>query len=220
MITACSSLNTVLSSLRSKRPADSALVQIRAWSSRLQISAQQRKYVSAYFRWLRPHMRALAGVLALSLVALALQMVEPLFLRFIIDGVLLNDSIADRRVTYLNLAGATLLGLIVLSNCLGFVRDYWQRLVNVRATLTLRRLMFRRLLRLPLQQLSDMKTGGILSRLTGDVDSTSGLLNLAILLPATSIVRLLVALGVLVALNWRLALVALTLIPVSALISF
>ena len=35
--------------------------------------------------------------------------------------------------------------------------------------------MFQRLLHLPLPKLWDMKTGGILSRLTGDVDTTTGL---------------------------------------------
>ena len=42
--------------------------------------------------------------------------------------------------------------------------------------LSLRRSLFERLLRLPLPTLWEMKTGGILSRLSGDVDSTTGLL--------------------------------------------
>ena len=49
--------------------------------------------------------------------------------------------------------------------------------------LSLRRSLFERLLHLPLPKLWDMKTGGILSRLTGDVDTTTGLLQMAIVSP-------------------------------------
>jgi ATP-binding cassette subfamily B protein/subfamily B ATP-binding cassette protein MsbA len=65
-----------------------------------------------------------------------------------------------------------------------------------------------------------MKTGGILSRLTGDVDTTTGLLQMAIVSPSISIIRLVIAIGVLMALNWRLALMAMAVIPGAMFISF
>jgi ATP-binding cassette subfamily B protein/subfamily B ATP-binding cassette protein MsbA len=76
------------------------------------------------------------------------------------------------------------------------------------------------LLHLPLAKLWDMKTGGILSRLTGDVDSTTGLLQMAIMSPAISTIRLLIAIAILISLNWQLALVALAVIPGAMLMSF
>ena len=86
--------------------------------------------------------------------------------------------------------------------------------------LTLRRALFERLLHLPLPRLWDMKTGGILSRISGDVDTTSGLLQLAIVSPALSVIRLLIAVAILMTLNWRLALTALAILPGIVLISF
>src|SRR5439155_1578140 len=62
--------------------------------------------------------------------------------------------------------------------------------------------------------------GGILSRLTGDVETTTGLLQMAIVSPAVSLIRLAVAVTVLLALNWRLALTALAIVPAAMLISF
>ena len=53
------------------------------------------------------------------------------------------------------------------------------------------------LLFLPLHRLWDMKTGGILSRLTGDVDTTTGLMQMALVLLSISVVRLLIAVVVL-----------------------
>jgi ATP-binding cassette subfamily B protein/subfamily B ATP-binding cassette protein MsbA len=64
-----------------------------------------------------------------------------------------------------------------------------------------------------------MKTGGILSRLTGDVDTTTGLLQLAVVSPALSVIRLIIAVIVLMTLNWKLALTALAVIPGIAVMS-
>jgi ATP-binding cassette subfamily B protein/subfamily B ATP-binding cassette protein MsbA len=65
-----------------------------------------------------------------------------------------------------------------------------------------------------------MKTGGILSRLTGDVDTTTGLLQGAIVSPSISFVRLFIAVGVLLTLNWRLAIMAMLVIPGAMVMSF
>jgi ATP-binding cassette subfamily B protein/subfamily B ATP-binding cassette protein MsbA len=86
--------------------------------------------------------------------------------------------------------------------------------------LSLRQSLFSRLLHLPLSRLWDMKTGGILSRLSGDIDTTTGLLQMAVVSPAISVVRLAIAVGILLTLNWRLALTALALIPGVVLMSF
>ena len=86
--------------------------------------------------------------------------------------------------------------------------------------LSLRRSLFDRLLHLPLPKLWDMKTGGILSRLTGDVDTTTGLLQGAIVSPTISFIRLFIAIGVLLTLNWRLAIMAMLVIPGAMIMSF
>jgi ATP-binding cassette, subfamily B, bacterial len=148
-------------------------------------------------------------------------MVEPLFMRFIIDRVLLNQSLdSAARLVRLNFAGALFVTVIVGSNLINLTKDYRQRLLNVHVMLSLRRALFERLLHLPLPKLWDMKTGGILSRLTGDIDTTTGLLQMAIVSPSISIIRLVIAVGVLMALNWRLALMAMAVIPGAMFISF
>jgi ATP-binding cassette subfamily B protein/subfamily B ATP-binding cassette protein MsbA len=176
--------------------------------------ARRRAYFRSYLGWLAPHRAALAAFFLLALVAAGLQMIEPLFSRFIIDRVLLNEALDTvSRRAHLRNAGAAFLGLIVLSNLVNVLKDYRQRLLNVRVMLALRRSLFQRLIQLPLPRLWDMKTGGILSRLTGDVDTTTGLLQMAIVSPAISVVRLAIAVVVLFKLNWRLAFTALAIVP-------
>jgi ATP-binding cassette subfamily B protein/subfamily B ATP-binding cassette protein MsbA len=76
------------------------------------------------------------------------------------------------------------------------------------------------LLHLPRPSFWDFKTGGILSSLTGDVETTTGLLQMAIVSPSLSVIKLLIAFVVLLNLNWRLALMALAVITGAMLISF
>jgi ATP-binding cassette subfamily B protein/subfamily B ATP-binding cassette protein MsbA len=182
---------------------------------------KHRKYVRDYLRWLRPHRYAVAGVFTLALVVAGLQMIEPLFMRFIVDHVLLKAGL-DRaaRISRLNLAGATFLAVIILSNCVNTFKDYRQRLLNVRLMLSLRRSLYDRMLHLPLPKLWDMKTGGILSRLSGDVETTTNLFQMAIVSPAVSVIRLVIAVAVLMSLNWRLGFTALAIIPGVMVMSF
>jgi ABC-type multidrug transport system fused ATPase/permease subunit len=64
------------------------------------------------------------------------------------------------------------LAVVILSNLIDALKDYRQRLLNVRVMISLRHSLFDRMLHLPLPKVWDMKTGGILSRLTGDIDTT------------------------------------------------
>ena len=136
----------------------------------------RRAYLRDYVRWLRPHRYALGAVFALALAVAGVQMIEPLFIRYIVDHVILNKGLDNAaRLTRLNLTGLVFLGVVVLSHVGGGFKDYRQRILNVRVMLSLRRSLYERLLHLPLPRLWDMKTGGILSRLTGDVETTTGL---------------------------------------------
>jgi len=183
-------------------------------------SVKRRDHLRDYLRWLWPHRAGVSLLFALALVSAALEMVDPLFMRYIIDRVLLNKAIdTPERLARLNVAGLAYLGVILLTSLSGFLKNYRQRLVNTRVMLSLRRSLFERLLHLPLSKLWDMKTGGILSRLTGDIDTTTGLLQMALVSPAVSIIRLLIAIVILLTLNWRLALMALAIIPGVMLLS-
>jgi len=183
--------------------------------------ARRWGYAREYLRWLWPHRRGAALVFTLALVAAGLDMVQPLFMRTIIDGVLLNTALdGATRLRRLNVVGALFVLLVVGEQLVTFGKDYRQKVLNTRIMLSLRRALFDKLLHLPLPRLWDMKTGGILSRITGDVDTTTGLLQMAIVSPAISIVRLVIAVIILFSLNWQLALTALAIIPGVMLISF
>jgi ATP-binding cassette subfamily B protein/subfamily B ATP-binding cassette protein MsbA len=182
---------------------------------------RRRRYLKLYLRELRPHAFGVALLVVLSLLIAGLELIQPLFYRYIIDHILLATGIeASRRFALLNLVGGIGLAAVVVSQALGIYKNYRQYLLNVKVILRLRRLLFDRMLRLPLKNLSDMKTGGIISRLTDDVNTTTGLFEMAIVSPAVAAVRLVIAIGILFVLNWQLALTAISIIPFVMAISF
>ncbi len=204
---------------RLEKPEGTENGRPRGWR-RLRPRGKQREYLREYLRWLKPLRVAVGAVLLLALIRAGLEMIEPLFMRFIVDHVLLNGTLTTAaRLTRLHAAGATFLAVIIVSSLINAAKDYRQRILNARVMLSLRRALFERLLHLPLPKLWEMKTGGILSRLTGDIDTTTGLLQMAVVSPALSVVRLVIAVVILFTLNWRLALTALAIIPGVLLLS-
>src|SRR5262245_40253263 len=65
-----------------ERPAEAA--------SRKYRRSKRREFLREYLHWLRPHRYAFAAVFILALVVAGLQMIEPLFMRYIVDRVLLK----------------------------------------------------------------------------------------------------------------------------------
>jgi ATP-binding cassette subfamily B protein len=179
------------------------------------------RYLNQYVRWILPHWRTIALVFGLAIAAEGLKMAEPLLMRFIVDHILLDSARdASARLRRLNVMGAGFVGLVILMHLINLLKDHRQRLMDVRVKVSLRRSLIERLLDLPLSRLAEMKTGGILSRLTGDVDVTSGILQQAVVFPAVSLIRLLIAGGILLTLNWQLALTALAALPGLVVVSF
>ena len=75
---------------------------------------KRREYLREYLRWLWPHRYAVAALLVFALLGAGLEMVSPLFMRFMVDRVLLNATLdAASRLGWLHLTGGLFLGVIV-----------------------------------------------------------------------------------------------------------
>jgi ATP-binding cassette subfamily B protein/subfamily B ATP-binding cassette protein MsbA len=204
-----------------ERRIDEQLMDGAANKLRPVAKQDRRRYLANYVVWLRPFAGAAVVLLVLATLEAGMDMLPPLFLKHVVDRILLVQNLATgERLYALHWVGLLFLAIIVIARLVNALRGYRQRLLNARSVLSLRRSLYERLLYLPLQKLSDMKIGGIIARLGGDVDTTSGLLQLAVVSPALSLLRLLVAVTILFFLNWQLALTALAVVPGAILISF
>src|SRR5262245_12560062 len=89
----------------------------------------RRQYLREYAHWLWPHRYTVAAVMVFALLTGGLEMVQPLFMRFIVDRVLLKSGLEPAsRFARLEGAGAVFLGVIAVSNLIGALKDYRQRL--------------------------------------------------------------------------------------------
>ena len=85
---------------------------------------KRRKFMATYAAWLRPHKAHVALVFALALVTAGLEMVEPLFMRFIVDRVLLNGALTTAaRLARLHITGVVFLAVIVVSSLANVGKD-------------------------------------------------------------------------------------------------
>ena len=81
---------------------------------------KRREYLREYQRCLRPHAATVGGLLLLALGGAGLEMVAPLFMRYIVDSVLLVAGLSGMaRIARLNMAGALFVALVVASNLIG-----------------------------------------------------------------------------------------------------
>ena len=116
------------------------------------------------FSFVKPHRRAIAGLLALSVVATLLVLVQPYLTKRMIDEGLLGKDFDQ----LLWLAGM-LLGIGLLSTLLSGVSRYYHTWLSGQILFALRESVYAHLQTLSPAFYSRQRTGDILSRLDGDV---------------------------------------------------
>lgn len=184
-------------------------------------TSKKRYFAVQYLHWLQPWRSQLVLVFILALGGMAFEMVLPLATRRIIDGILLVPNLAkDTRLDRLNIVSLGVVAALFAAQAVDALRNYKMAALNARLTFSLRRRLFDRLIKLPLREISDMKSGGIVSRLSSDIDSVTGLVQMAFISPGAALAKVLVVFAILLNLRWSLALAAAALLPPLAWTSF
>jgi ATP-binding cassette subfamily B protein len=174
----------------------------------------RRSQLRSAWLWLRPQRRALLSILGLGVASIAIDMLWPLASRYLVDRVLLDSSLAlDSKLRRLGLISASIAGLFVINAGLDLVRGFRSQLLNSRLSSALRARLFRRILHLPMTEINELKTGGVVSRLSSDVGDATSLLQMALLDPVLSSVRLVATLCIIFSLEWRIATAVMLAVP-------
>ena len=183
--------------------------------------AERKQYRREYQRWLWPYRYGLLVVFVLAVIGALLDMVWPLAIKQIIDGVLLPEGLeAGAKTRLLKFYGAGVIALLLAKQAVDTTRSYRMAALDAKVTVRLRRRLFKRLLGLSLTDLAEMKSGGIVSRLSSDIDSVSGLVQQALISPGVALIRVVLTVGILFWLSWQLAIAAVVMVPPMALVSF
>jgi ATP-binding cassette subfamily B protein len=159
-----------------------------------------------------PHRFRLLGVFALSLVSAGLGLLPPLAIRRVIDIALPSR---DPRML------VVLVGVLALAplgaGLVGVAYDRMNNQVGQRVMRDLRIALFRAVQRQPVAFFTRTQAGELVQRLTGDVHFVQGVVTGTVVDAAIQVITLVVTAGILFALDWRLALACMVLVPLCAL---
>ncbi|MBV9790736.1 MAG: ABC transporter ATP-binding protein [Chloroflexi bacterium] len=163
---------------------------------------------------MRPHWKPLLLALLMLLATAAFNVVPPYLLQRAIDG-----PIAQRdKAALIPLAvmyGGAAIGAFVLQ----YIQTFFLQQAGQRGLADLRTRLFDHILRQSQDFFGRIPTGDLVTRLTSDIDALNQLLSSSVVIILTESVTLIAIVGVMFAVNWRLALLALAVLPVLMLVT-
>lgn len=167
--------------------------------------------------YLRPYAGRLAAGIAMTLVVPVLAALSPWVLMWVVDGIL-----EPGRWGLLPWGALMLVAVAAVQGVFRFLQRYWMQYVAQRVTYDLRNRLFGHLQQLSFSFYDQAQTGQIMSRLTIDVETVNRFVAMGIMGMGNSLLQVLITLGVLLRLNWRLTLVSMAVLPllVHAVVEF
>ncbi len=174
------------------------------------IYAENREPLLRLFRLLRPYLKTL-GLAALSMVGFA---AFTALIAYLIKPVM-DDIFFHRDMARLTLIPFGILAVFFLKGLCQWGSDYFLQVVGLSVVADLRSALFRHLTLLPLSFFDKQAGGELISRITNDVQEIQEAVSRAV----TSLVRdVFTVVGLTVVIfyqNWRLALIALVVLPIA-----
>jgi ATP-binding cassette subfamily B protein len=170
--------------------------------------AYSRQLLGRVLDYARPYWRSLALVLAAMGVTALIGLVPPLLYRDLIDNVLPNGDY--RR---LNLLALGMIGIPVVSGLIGVAQRYLSARMGEGIIFDLRQTMYDHLQRMSLRFFTRTRAGEIVSRFNNDVVGAQGAVTATLPDIVSNGVTLVSTLVVMIAIEWRLALLSVLVLP-------
>ncbi len=162
-----------------------------------------------------PYKRLMAIAIGLMIGVAALNSLPPYLLQIAIDGpIAAGDTGGLWRITILY--GLTAIGVFGLT----FAFTYFLQQAGQRALADIRSKLFDHILSLDNQFRGTISTGELVSRLTNDLDTLNAVLSNSVVVILVEGVTLIVIVFVMFSVNWQLALIALSVLPIVAISTF
>jgi len=168
-----------------------------------------RKLLNRVWEFARPYWLQVAALLGTILVISGISLISPLLYRDLIDNALPN-----RDLTRLNWLAMGMIGIPLVNGLIGV----WQRQLNASigegVIFDLRHYLYGHLQRMSLRFFTETRTGELMSRLNNDVIGAQRAISNTLVTIISNIVSLVATLSIMIALEWRLTLIGLAILPV------
>jgi ATP-binding cassette subfamily B protein len=181
---------------------------------------------------LKPHVRPLTlGFIAVVGEGVA-NLLGPWPLKIVLDSVLrsrptsgwlnrvIQSTVGDDKLAILKFACAAVLGIAILDAISSYTEKYFTTSVGQWVTHDLRRTLYSRIQQLSLSYHDQKRSGDLISRVTSDIDAIQSFINTALLGVLINLITLVGMIVVMLYLNWRFTLIALSVAPVLFLVVY
>ncbi|MEQ8674290.1 MAG: ABC transporter ATP-binding protein [Aggregatilineales bacterium] len=173
-----------------------------------------RYLIFMLLRFVAPFWRQLIAVFVMLLIVTGLSLLPPYLIQIAVDGPITNgdmQGLIPIAIVYFTSIPA----LFVLR----FGQIYLLQTVGQDALVEMRQALFEHILKQDMRFFNKTPVGLIVARLSNDIEALTELLSTSIVIIATNLVTLIGIIGVMLVLNWRLALISLAVMPVILLAS-
>jgi ATP-binding cassette, subfamily B, bacterial len=180
---------------------------------------------------LRPHWKTLAIAFVAVIGESLTDLLEPWPLKVVLDYVLnskqtpgwivsVSSWLGEGKPALLNLAVIAILAIALAGAVSSYTENYLTTSVGQRVMHDLRRMLYHHIQRLSLAYHDQKQTGDLISRVTSDIDAIQSLISSVLLGMLANILTLIGMIGVMLYLNWKFTLIALSIAPLLFLVVF
>jgi ATP-binding cassette subfamily B multidrug efflux pump len=166
------------------------------------------------WQFLKPFKWQLAGVGILLLAVSALEVSLPFLIQQAVDGPITQGEL-EGIVPF----GVAYLVAVFVLFAMRFGYTYWLQTIGQNALRDLRQRLFEHIVKQDLNYFNTTPVGRIVSRMSNDIEALTELLSTSIVMIASNLLTLIGIIVMMLALNWRLALFSLAVIPLMAFMS-
>jgi ATP-binding cassette subfamily B protein len=167
-----------------------------------------RDLLGRVWQFARPYNREVLLLLISILLTTAITLVSPLLMRSLIDDAIPN---ADRRL--LNLLAVALIAVPILNGLVGVWQRKLSAFVGESVIFDLRCALYEHFQRMSLRFFTQSRTGELMSRLNNDVVGAQSAVSNTLISIFSNIVQVVGTLAIMFALEWRLTLLGLVVLP-------
>ncbi len=156
----------------------------------------------------RPYWVMLTLMLIAILVSSLIGLIPPLIYRAIID-----DALATNNLQLLTILSLGLIAVPLVDGLIGVGQRFLSSRVGESLIADLRKALYEHMQKMSLRFFTNVKTGELISRLDNDVIGAQRAVTGTFISLITNVVNVVLVLGVMIALDWRLTILSLLVIP-------
>lgn len=185
------------------------------------MAAQEQQTVSdSYLLWmigrfLAPYWWQLLCILLMLLGITAMSLIMPFLIQQAVDGPIAHQQL-DGLLPYGLAYFAAILALFILR----LAQTYWLQTVGQNALLNLRQKLFEHILKQDMRFFSHTPVGQIVSRMSNDIEALTELLSTSFVIIVSNLITLAGIIIVMLLINWQLALLSLSVLPLMIIGSY